>query len=101
MDEQIVRIRLKVEAPSVLHSTAIKYITDPELKSVQLCFEVHGQLGNHYNLISDWCTSVTALHSVGVVGTAMNSTLLTYGTHQQCQIYDHIIYHHTTWYILY
>ena len=49
-----------------------KYITDPELKSVQLCFEVHEQSGNHYNLISDRCTSVTALYSAGVVNTEMN-----------------------------
>ena len=49
-----------------------EYITDPELKSVQLCFEVHGQSGNHYNLISDKCTSVTALYSAGVVNTEMN-----------------------------
>ena len=49
-----------------------EYITDPELKSVQLCFEVHGQSGNHYNLISDRCTSVTALYSAGVVNTEMN-----------------------------
>ena len=49
-----------------------KYITDPELRSVQLCFEVHGQSGNHYNLISDKCTSVTALYSAGVVNTEMN-----------------------------
>ena len=49
-----------------------KCITDPELKSVQLCFEVHGQSGNHYNLISDRCTSVTALYSAGVVNTEMN-----------------------------
>ena len=49
-----------------------KYITDPELKSVQLCFEVHGQSGNHYSLISDRCTSVTALYSAGVVDTAMH-----------------------------
>ena len=49
-----------------------EYITDPELKSVQLCFEVHGQSGNHYNFISDKCTSVTALYSAGVVNTEMN-----------------------------
>ena len=49
-----------------------EYITDPKLKSVQLCFEVHGQSGNHYNLISDKCTSVTALYSAGVVNTEMN-----------------------------
>ena len=49
-----------------------EYITDPELKSVQLCFEVHGQSGNHYNLISDKCTSVSALYSAGVVNTEMN-----------------------------
>ena len=49
-----------------------EYSTDPELKSVQLCFEVHGQSGNHYNLISDRCTSVTALYSAGVVNTKMN-----------------------------
>ena len=49
-----------------------EYITDLELKSVQLCFEVHGQSGNHYNLISDKCTSVTALYSAGVVNIEMN-----------------------------
>ena len=49
-----------------------EYITDPELKSVQLCFEVHGQSGNHYNLISEKWTSVTALYSAGVVNTEMN-----------------------------
>ena len=49
-----------------------EYITDFKLKSVQLCFEVHGQSGNHYNLISDKCTSVTALYSAGVVNTEMN-----------------------------
>ena len=49
-----------------------EYITDQELKSVQLCFEVHGRSGNHYNLISDKCTSVTALYSAGVVNTEMN-----------------------------
>ena len=49
-----------------------EYITDLKLKSVQLCFEVHGQSGNHYNLISDKCTSVTALYSAEVVNTEMN-----------------------------
>ena len=49
-----------------------EYVTDTKLKSVQLCFEVHGQSGNHYNLISDKCTSVTALYSAGVVNTEMN-----------------------------
>ena len=49
-----------------------KYITDPELRTVQLCFEVHGQSGNHYNLISDKCTSVTALYSAGAMNTKMN-----------------------------
>ena len=49
-----------------------EYISDPELKPVQLCFEVHGQSGNHYNLISDTCTSVTALYSAGVVNAEMN-----------------------------
>ena len=49
-----------------------EYITDPELKSVQLCFEVNGWSGNHYNLISDTCTSATALYSAGVVNTEMN-----------------------------
>ena len=46
-----------------------EYIIDQELKSVQLCLEVHGQSRNHYNLISDKCTSVTALYSAGVVNT--------------------------------
>ena len=49
-----------------------EYITDLKLKYVQLCFEVHGQSGNHYNLISDKCTSVTALYSAGVVNAEMN-----------------------------
>ena len=35
-------------------------ITDLELKSVQLCFEVHGQFGNYYNLISDKCHLIQA-----------------------------------------
>ena len=48
-----------------------EYITDPKLESVQLCFEV-GQSGNHYNLISEKCTSVTAIYSAGVVNTEMN-----------------------------
>ena len=33
---------------------------------------MHGWSGNHYNLISDRCTSVTALYSAGVVNTEMN-----------------------------
>ena len=73
-----------VSSPLGLHNNTVRgdplfsiplpseYITDPELKSVQLCFEVHGQSGNHYNLISDKCTSVTALYSAGVVNTEMN-----------------------------
>ena len=52
-----------------------EYITDPELKSVQLCFEVHGQSGTtYYNQISDRCTSVIALYvySAGVVNSDRN-----------------------------
>ena len=58
--------------PSVLCSTAIRVHHWPWTKSVQLCFEVHGQSGNHYNLISDKWTSVIALYSAGVVNAEMN-----------------------------
>ena len=65
-----------------------EYITDPKLESVQVCFEVHGQSGNHYNLISDKCTSVTALYSTGVVNTEMNVItkigVRTQGTNRTC-----------------
>ena len=65
-----------------------EYITDPELKSVQLCFEIHGQSGHHYNLISGKCTSVTALYSAGVVNTEMNVItkigMRTQGTSSTC-----------------
>ena len=33
---------------------------------------MHGWSGNHYRLISDRCTSVTALYSAEVVNTEMN-----------------------------
>ena len=73
---------------SLFHCHPNIYITDPELRSVQLCFEVHGQSGNHYNLISDKCTSVTALYSAGVVNTEMNVItkigLKTQGTNGTC-----------------
>ena len=49
-----------------------KYINDTELQSIQLCFEIHGESGNHYNLVSDECTSVTAEYSQGVVDSSLN-----------------------------
>ena len=49
-----------------------KYLDDSELQSIQLCFEIHGQAGKHYNLISDACTSVTAEYSAGVKDTKLN-----------------------------
>ena len=49
-----------------------KYLTDPDLKSIQLCYEVHGVSGNHYNLISDNCTSVSARYSQGVSDAKLN-----------------------------
>ena len=42
-----------------------KYTAHTELESIQLCFEIHGQAGNHYNLISDACTSVSARYKQG------------------------------------
>ena len=66
------------------------YVTDLKLKSVQLSFKVHGQSGNHYNLISDRCTSVTALYSAGVVNTEMNVItkigMRTQGTSGTCHL---------------
>ena len=49
-----------------------KSIADTEFESMQLCFEVHGESGNHYNLVSDECTSVTAEYSQGAVDTSLN-----------------------------
>ena len=49
-----------------------KYLDDSELQSIQLCFEIHGQAGKHYNLISDACTSVSAEYSAGVKDTKLN-----------------------------
>ena len=43
-----------------------------EFQNMQLCFEVHGQPGNHYNLVSDECTSVTAEYSQGVVDSSLH-----------------------------
>ena len=43
-----------------------------EVQNMQLCFEVHGKAGNHYNLVSDECTSVTAEYSQGVVDSTLN-----------------------------
>ena len=43
-----------------------------EFQNMQLCFEVHGKAGNHYNLVSDECTSVTAKYSQGVVDSSLN-----------------------------
>ena len=50
-----------------------KYINDTELELTQLCFEIHGRSGSHYNLISDACTSVTAKYSHGVHDISLNS----------------------------
>ena len=49
-----------------------KYVADTELKSIQLCFEIHGKSGSHYNLISDACTSVSARYRQGVNDDTMN-----------------------------
>ena len=49
-----------------------KYINDTKLQSIQLCFEIHGVSGSHYNLISDACTSVTAEYSAGVLDKRLN-----------------------------
>ena len=49
-----------------------KYLDDSELQSIQLCFEIHGQAGKHYNLISDACTSVSAEYSAGVKDPKLN-----------------------------
>ena len=42
-----------------------KYTAHTELESIQLCYEIHGQSGSHYNLISDACTSVSAQYKQG------------------------------------
>ena len=49
-----------------------KYTAHTELESIQLCFEIHGQAGNHYNLISDACTSVSARYRQGENDAEMN-----------------------------
>ena len=49
-----------------------KYINDTKMEKIQLCFEVHGLAGKHYNLISDSCTSVSAKYSQGVTKTEMH-----------------------------
>ena len=49
-----------------------KYLADTEFKSIQLCFEIHGVSGHHYNLISDACTSVSAEYSAGVLDKKLN-----------------------------
>ena len=43
------------------------YEDDPALKDASLCYEVHGNSGEIFNLISDGCTSVNALYKEGVL----------------------------------
>ena len=38
-------------------------IIDEENNTVSLCYEVHGERGEYFNLISDTCVSVNALYS--------------------------------------
>ena len=38
-------------------------IIDGEGNTVSLCYEVHGEANQHFNLISDTCVSVNALYS--------------------------------------
>ena len=47
-------------------------VSKTDLKSIQLCFEIHGKSGRHYNLISDACTSVSARYKMGVNDAEMN-----------------------------
>ena len=49
-----------------------KYSAHTELESFQLCFEIHGQAGQHYNLISDACTSVSARYKQGENDSTVN-----------------------------
>ena len=41
----------------------VPVIIDEENNTVSLCYEVHGEPGEHFNLISDTCVSVNALYS--------------------------------------
>ena len=49
-----------------------KYTAHTEQESIQLCYEIHGQSGKHYNLISDVCTSVSARYRQGENDAEMN-----------------------------
>ena len=49
-----------------------KYTDHTELQSIQLCFEIHGEAGKHYNLISDACTSVSAQYKQGENDAGLN-----------------------------
>ena len=49
-----------------------KYTAHTELGSIQLCFEIHGQSGSHYNFISDACTSVSARYKQGENDAGLN-----------------------------
>ena len=41
----------------------VPVIIDGEGNTVSLCYEIHGEPGEHFNLISDTCVSVNALYS--------------------------------------
>ena len=45
---------------------------NPDIANISLCYEIHGRANNFFNLVSDWCVSITAEYHQSVNNSRLN-----------------------------